>query len=108
MPANSISAKQLAAAVDQAVKAAAERHKLQFEPQFTVNGIINGRMLREAANLQLPAIRQAAAEIAQQASAAHDAPGAALKLKLEPAVLVGRDYILCGFFPPQPVLITFE
>ena len=108
MPANSISAKQLASAVDKAVKAAAERHKLQFEPQFTVNGIINGRMLREAANLQLPAIREAAAEIAQQASAAADAPGAALKLRLEPAVLVGRDYILCGFFPPQPVLINFE
>jgi hypothetical protein len=29
-----------------------------------------------------------------------------LKLRLEPAVLVGRDYILCGFFPPQPVLLT--
>ena len=104
-----LSVKQLAGAVEKAVKVAADRHKLQFEPAYTINGLINGRMVREAANLDMNALRKASAEIADQASGAVGGAGAAaVRVHLEPAVLVSSKFILCGFIPPPHELLGFE
>jgi len=113
-----ISAKQLASAVDHAVKTAAQRHNLQFGPAFSINGIINGRQLLQA-SADSNALRQAATDIAQEASrAASGAMGAehagaekavsATHLQLEPAVLIGRNHIICGWINPENLTVTFE
>ena len=96
---------QLSSAVEQAVKAASDRHRLQFEPEFTVNGLINGRVLREAAAADLGALRQASQEIAKQVEGGISAAG---QLHLEPAVLLGPKYILCGFIGPAAQLIGLK
>jgi hypothetical protein len=113
-----ISAKHLASAVDQAVKTASQRHNLQFSPAFSINGIINGRQLLQAA-ADLNALRQAATDIAHEAGrAAAGAPAAEHAgaqhaastggLHLEPAVLIGRNHIICGWINPENLTITFE
>jgi hypothetical protein len=116
--AHTISAKHLASAVDQAVKTASQRHNLQFSPAFSINGIINGRQLLQAA-VSVDALRQAAADIAHGASrAAGGALGAEHAgaqheastggLHLEPAVLIGPNHIICGFINPENLTVTFE
>ncbi len=114
-----ISAKHLASAVDQAVKTASQRHNLQFGPAFSINGLINGRQLLQAA-ADLNALRQAATDIAHQAShaaggaigagqaGAEHAPSAAGSLHLEPAVLIGPNHIICGWINPENLTVTFE
>jgi len=114
-----ISAKQLASAVDKAVTTASQRHNLQFSPAFSINGIINGRQLLQAAQ-DVNALRQAATDIAHEASrAAGGAMGAEHAgaehtasagghLQLEPAVLIGRDHIICGWINPENLTVTFE
>jgi len=109
-----ISAKQLASAVDKAVTTASQRHNLQFSPAFSINGIINGRQLLQAAQ-DVNALRQAATDIAHEASrAAGGAMGAEHTasagghLQLEPAVLIGRDHIICGWINPENLTVTFE
>ena len=121
MPASTrtISAKQLASAVDHAVKTAAQRHNLQFGPAFSINGLINGRQLLQAA-IDVNALRQAATDIAHEAShavggamgaehaGAEHAPSAAGHLQLEPAVFIGRNHIICGWINPENLTVTFE
>jgi hypothetical protein len=114
-----ISAKHLASAVDQAVKTASQRHNLQFGPAFSINGIINGRQLLQAA-ADLSALRQAATDIANEASraaggavraehaGAEHAASAGGHLHLEPAVLIGPNHIICGWINPENVTLTFE
>jgi hypothetical protein len=109
-----ISAKQLASAVDAAVKKASQRHNLQFDPAFSINGIINGRQLAVTA-VDLNALRQVSSDIAAEASHAAstamrttDAAGAAAQLQFEPAVLIGKNHIICGWINPENLTITFE
>jgi hypothetical protein len=98
-----LSVKQLAGAVDKAVKLAADRHKLQFDSPYTINGLINGRTLRAAAQVDLNAVRQAAQDITDQVAGAAG-PGATaaatIKQQFQPAVLILPRLILCGFIPP--------
>lgn len=97
--AGQISLKQLTPAVDQAVKAALERHKTAATNGFAINpGIIAGPIL--AATVDLKVAQQIATEVTQQVQRAQvGTPGAVL----EPAVLITHGHILCGFYPfPVP------
>jgi hypothetical protein len=110
-PRSVLSVKQMAGAVEEAVKIAADRHRLQFEPQYTINGIINGRLLREAGAVDLNAVRQASEEITQHANGAIGGTGAAAavpQVQLEAAVLIAPKYILCGYIPGPIQTIRFE
>jgi len=108
---NVLSAKHLATAVNQAAEAAAKRHKLEFAPAYAISGLINGRVLRELADLN--AASQAATEIAAEASKAAAAAGqgavAAPKVHLPPAILVRPGGpIICGFILDPAEVISFE
>lgn len=103
----SLSIRELAKAVDAAVKIASERHKVEFAADFRVGpGLIMGRELLQA-ELQVKQLQQIAVDITQHVGSA--APGVAAAQAaggphLEPACLcVPR--IICGFVPaPNAVL----
>jgi hypothetical protein len=100
---SSISLKQLTSSVDQAVKAAVQRHPAKVTNGFTINpGIICGPILEAATDLKLA--QQIADEITQQVQKAQ-AGGAAGASAFQSGVLVTRGHIICGFFPyPVPEL----
>ncbi len=100
-----IAAKDIAKAVDSAVKLVGEKHKVKFAPEFHIGpGTIMGRMLQ--GEIGLKQAEQIAAEITQHAAAGAGAgagPAGLAKPQFEPAVLINRNLILCGFYP-GPVL----
>src|ERR1700741_3583966 len=66
----SISAKDVAKAVDSAVKAVADKHKVKFAPEFRIGpGTIIGRQLLQA-EVNLQQAEQIATELTQRAAAA--------------------------------------
>jgi len=100
--AGQIAIRQLTPAVNQAVKAALERHKTQATNGFALNpGIIAGPIL--AATVDFKVAQQIATEVTQQVQKAQ-VGGAGPTL--EPAVLFTHNHIICGFFPfPVPEVI---
>jgi hypothetical protein len=103
-----LSAKDIAKAVDAAVKLAAEKHKVQINTEFRIGpGTIMGRLLAQA-NVNLQQAEQIAAEITNHVQQQHATAASAAALtvpQLQPAVLIRNRLILCGFFPtPQPEL----
>jgi hypothetical protein len=101
---SSISLKQLTSSVDQAVKAAVQRHPAKVTNGFAINpGIICGPILEAATDLKLA--QQIADEITQQVQKAQAGGAAAAASAFQSAVLVTRGHIICGFFPyPVPEL----
>lgn len=94
-----ISIKEVSKAVEQAVKVAGEKHKVQFASGLRFGpGTIMGRQLLQA-DIPINRAEQIAGEITQQV------PGAA---ELVPSVWVGHGIIICGFWPPDPVQIGLE
>jgi hypothetical protein len=94
-----ISIKEVSKAVEQAVKVASDKHKVQFASGFRFGpGTIMGRQLLEA-DIPINRAEQIAGEITQQV------PGAA---ELVASVWVGHGIIICGFWPPDPVQIGLE
>jgi hypothetical protein len=106
MALSSISLKQLTTSVDQAVKAAVQRHQAKVSNGFTINpGIICGPILEAATDLKTA--QQIADEITQQVQKAQaGGPAAAAAAPaFESAVLITRGHIICGFRPyPVPEL----
>ena len=104
--ADTLHIKDLSAAVDKAIKAVSDKHKVQFEPGFTLNPtIINGRILREALQ-DFNAVQAMANEITQQVGAAHQA--LAGTHTLTPTVVWQRGRIICGFVAQPPAIFTAE
>jgi len=94
-----ISIKEVSKAVEQAVKVASDKHKVQFASGFRFGpGTIMGRQLLQA-DIPINRAEQIAGEITQQV------PGAA---ELVASVWVGHGIIICGFWPPDPVQIGLE
>ena len=106
---NVIHAKQLADAAQKAAEAAAKRHKLQFQPEYTVGGLINGRVLREL-DVSLNTAIQAAQEITEEVAKAGGAagPGALAKPSISPAIYGYPGHIICGFILDPREILTFE
>ncbi len=100
-----ISLKQLSPAVDQAVKAALERHKARATNGFAINpGIIAGPILDAAVDFKVA--QQIATEITQQVQKAQ---AGGIGTALEPAVLFTHGHIICGFYPyPVPEVFVHE
>jgi hypothetical protein len=102
-----LSISHLSKAVDEAVKIASERHKVQFAPEFRVGpGLIMGRELLQA-NIQVQQLQQIATDIAQHVGSAAGGVEASRAIggqHLEAACLcVPR--IICGFVAaPNTVL----
>jgi hypothetical protein len=106
---SSISLKQLTTSVDQAVKAAVQRHSAKVSNGFTINpGIICGPILDAATDLKVA--QQIADEITQQVQKAQAVSlGAKASAVAAPAfqsaVLATRGHVICGFYPfPIPEL----
>ena len=95
-----ISIKQIASAVDKAVKIASEKHSVKFAPEFSINpGMIMGRWLLE--DVKLSQAEKIANEISQHAAGAGaglDAH-AAVRPPLNPVVLGIGGHVICGFWP---------
>jgi hypothetical protein len=96
----SIPLNQLSKAVDDAVQRATATQK--FETQFSINGLIWGRWLREA--IDTGEAEKLATSIAAHVQSNVAATGgataaAATATKLQPAVLVRNGHIICGFLP---------
>jgi hypothetical protein len=88
-----ISIKDVSKAVEEAVKVASEKHKVQFASGFRFGpGTIMGRQLLQA-DIPINRAEQIATEITGQV------PGGG---ELEPSVWVGHGIIICGFWPPDP------
>jgi len=96
-----ISVSEVSKAVELAVKAASEKHKVQFASGFRFGpGTIMGRQLLQA-DIGIKQAEQIATEISQHVAGA--AGAAALQgTRLEPGVFAGRGIIICGFWPPEP------
>ena len=97
-----ISFKQLTPAVDQAVKAALERHATRAATGFAFNpGIIAGPILE--ATVDFKVVQQIATEVTQQVQKAQVG---GIGTALEPAVLYTHGHIICGFYPfPAPEIL---
>jgi hypothetical protein len=94
-----ISISEVSKAVEHAVRAASEKHKVQFAPGFRFGpGTIMGRQLLQA-DIPIKQAEQIATEITH-----HVAGGA----EFEPSVWVGRGIIICGFWPPDPLEFKSE
>lgn len=96
-----IAAKDISKAVDQAVKLAARKHKVKFEPEFHIGpGIIMGRYLLGSSG-EIKQAERLAAEITQHVNGQGGAAKGArvAPRQFEPAVLVRNDLVLCGFYP---------
>lgn len=98
-----LSAKDIAKAVDSAVKLAQDTHKVQFNTEFHIApGMIMGRILAKA-DLGAAQAEQIATDITNHVQQHGFAAAAVARPQLEPAVLIRNKLILCGFFPmPQP------
>lgn len=95
-----LSIKELSQAVDQAVKIASQKHKVEFAPEFRINpGTIIGRQLLQA-DIKVSQAQQIATDITQHLTNAKVGPTAASGIHpFEPAVFGGRNIVICGFFP---------
>jgi hypothetical protein len=96
-----ISIREIARAVDKAVKITSEKHGVKFAEQFTINpGLIMGRWLLQ--DIKVSLAEQIATEIAQNAEAALvvgvDAKAAA-RPPLNAVVLGTGGHVICGFWP---------
>lgn len=100
-----VSLKQLSPAVEEAVKAALQRHAARASHGLALNpGIIAGPILEGAVELKVA--QQIASEVTQHVQKAQLA---GLGPVLEPAVLFTHGHIICGFFPyPAPEIIAGE
>jgi hypothetical protein len=95
-----ISIKQIASAVDKAVKIASDKHGVKFGPEFTINpGLIMGRWLLEDVKLSQAGL--IANEIAQHAAGTGlgGEAQAAVRPPLNPVVLGIGGHVICGFWP---------
>jgi hypothetical protein len=93
-----ISITEVSKAVEQAVKVASEKHKVQFGPEFRIGpGTIMGRRLLEA-DIQIKRAEQIATEITQQL------PGNGFV----GSIWAGHGIIICGFWPPDPTQFGLE
>lgn len=103
--AGQISLKQLAPAVDQAVKAALQRHATRASNGFAINpGIIAGPILEGAVDFKVA--QQIATEVTQHVQKAQVG---GIGPALEPAVLFIHGHIICGFYPfPVPEVFVHE
>ena len=106
---STLSIKQLSSAVDGAVKAALDRHKMKTNNQFIINpGTLAGPLLDVTTDLKVA--QQIADEVTKQVQQAHfthaGGEGKAAGVTaptLQSGVLVTQRFILCGFFPyPVP------
>ena len=91
-----ISIKNLATVVEQAVKIASQSHNVNFSPEFRIGpGTIMGRQLLQA-EIELKRAEKIASDITQQVTSGAErvALGAT---PLEPAVLAAKGVIICGF-----------
>jgi|GEM_PF-6130297 len=97
-----LSTKDLSKAVENAVKAATEKHKVQFAPDFRIGpGTIIGRQLLQA-DIGLKQAEQIATEITQHITAGEGAVTALAKTRFEPAVLIRPGGTTCGMIPCEP------
>lgn len=95
-----ISIKQIAGAVDKAVKIASDKHTVKFAPEFAIrSGLIMGRWLLQ--DIKLSQAELIASEIAGQVGSA--AVGvealAGTRPALTPVVLGMGGHVICGFWP---------
>lgn len=99
----SISIREVSKAVEQAVKTATEKHKVQFSPAFRFGpGTIMGRQILQA-DIGLKQAEQIATDITQHVTGGGAGAAPALgTIRFEPAVLVRPGIIICGFWPPEP------
>lgn len=107
--ADSIGIKELASAVDKAVKAVGDKNKVTFQSGFTINPtIINGRILRESIT-DLAQAQKIANEITQQVAAGAGGVGAVgIPKTLTPTVVWWNRHIIVGFVERQPTIFTLE
>ena len=98
----SLSVKNLSAAVDKAISVARDKHNVQFQPGFQIGpGLIMGRWLAEVANLET--VQEAAQTITAHVNAGGGLHAAAAKPgAFEPVVLSAGNRIICGFWPGPP------
>ena len=109
-----ISIAQLSAAVNQAVKTAETKHKLQLEGttvQYVPNWQILGRILRETI-ADFGQAQQFASEVAQAANHVAAAGGAAaasaapVATNFQPAIVWDGHHIICGIVPAPEVILS--
>jgi hypothetical protein len=93
-----ISIKNLAAAVERAGKAVAEKNKVQFASGFIMRPTISGRQIRPVT--EIAHAEKVASALTQEVAGSVGLAGA------EPAVLIAGGHIICGFISPEAV--TFE
>ena len=100
---SSLSLKQLTGTVDNAVKAALQRHNAKSSAGFVLNpGILAGPLLDLATDIKVA--QHIADDITKQVQAG-GGQHAAISQPLASGVLITHTHILCGFFPyPAPVL----
>jgi hypothetical protein len=103
-----VSLKQLTGSVDQAVKAALQRHQVKSTVPFILNpGILAGPILDPATDIKVA--QQIANDItAQVQSAQAGGQGALGAQPLESGVLITRNHIICGFYPFPPWELNVE
>lgn len=99
-----ISIKDLAKAVDQAVKVAGEKHELKFSPEFVVRWPIIFGFVFDTHQAKIEQAEQIAAEITQHVTTGEGTAQAFGVTQLEPAVLATRGIIICGMIPPESTL----
>jgi hypothetical protein len=103
-----VSISDLAKAADAAAKIAAERHKVQFEPDFHIApGLICGRILLTA-DIQVQQAQQIAAQMTERINAGAGttaAPSAVGGQQFEPACVCLPHHIICGFIPDPGVVL---
>lgn len=93
-----ISIKEIAGAVDKAVKIASQKHNVKFGEEFTINsGLIMGRWLLQ--DIKMSQAELIATEIAQSAGGAAGVDAAAARPPLKPVVLGTGGHVICGFWP---------
>ena len=105
---STISLKQLPGTVDQAVKAALQRHQAKSTAPFVLNpGILAGPILDAATDIKVA--QQIANDItAHVQSAQPGGQGAIAAPPLESGVLITRNHIICGFYPAPPWELNTE
>jgi hypothetical protein len=106
---STVSLKQLASTVDQAVKLALERHPAKSTANFVINpGILAGPILDSATNIQVAQqiAQTITAQVQQAGGFAAAAAGAGAPL--QSGVLITPTHIICGFYPAPPWELNTE
>jgi hypothetical protein len=104
----SISVKEIASAVDKAVKIASKKHNVKFADEFTIDpGLLMGRWLLE--DIKISQAEIIAEEITQGTVAALSTEAKTRVLKspesLQPGIFGTGGHVICGFIwrPPFSV-----